>query len=380
MSDTIRWVKFLTAFVAVGLMLWIVRIVVVRLQPQPSADPARVHYFPADREADLFTISASESGATVASDSLTCHPLTDAKKTTFTVSSRETFRCGDALLQVHSGSRESTLVLTGFDEVVPPAVIGSGHRFDRADGIRRLVLPGPGVGVDHLRLLPATDCGSAAAGELVCAENGGASGSMLVFEGSTAPRALQHGERAALSAGAEVWLGFVPLRLSRTASGANRFEVELEGHAGEGWLRALGNRDWLGLELPAWTLAHEKSDRTKETLYTFRPEKTEFDAGRLSAARVEPEQEEQMQLLVDHELLCVDGVTRWTAQPTLALRDHGRTSSVGADVAAAKRIVAAVSAGEGGRTRYSVARGRTPMTVTGKFTARPLGVAAMLRR
>jgi len=341
MTDTIRRVKYVTAAVVVLLAVLVSLIVRVRLHPVRDAEPPQVHYFPADYrhgvlvsaltslgviepDDDLFTVVAGAHGGFVTSGKLPCGLLTGSKSRAFRIPSGQTFQCGDALLQIHSSSHESTLVLTGFDNVALPVTIGSGHRFHRDDGVPRLVFPGPGVGIDHLHLRPPADCAAAPRGTIACAENGGASGSMLLFQNADAPRVLQHGERAALSEGAELWLGFVPFRFTRSKSGVIKIEVALEGRSGEGWLRTLGNRDWMGVELPAWPMVHEAAAGSKAVVHRFRSENTEFAAGHLSPARVEPEQEEEMQLLVDHELLCVDGVTRLRAAPALSLRDVSR--------------------------------------------------------
>jgi cell division protein FtsI/penicillin-binding protein 2 len=336
-------VKWATMFMLAVLLVFVVRILWQRLSPRPLAKgtPETTHYMSLPGDGDLFSIATAANNAEIRSGSVDCsHEKVNGKR--FLVASGDAFRCGDALLKFYPDVQASSLVLTGFADVALPAIIGSGRRLERADDIPRYVFPGPSVGVDHLRLLRATECPAPVPSDAIaCVENGGATGGLLISPASGKIASLVHGERMPVRDAATIWIGFVPMSITREPTAGLRIEVT-NGSAKEGWRKISGNRLWMGLELPSWTLSQPKDPAAPRVVHTFRAQSEEFSVGNLSPARVEPEQEEEIQLLIDHEVLCLDGVTRVLANPMLVLRDP---SSPGcADVEGVRRHVPPLTA------------------------------------
>ena len=315
-------VKYLTAGFVAAIALLLIGVVVWNLtQRPPEGMPADLHYVPLEGGGDLFTVRVFAAEDEIESGDLTCRSATSTTKT-FRVKSREAFQCGDALFAIHHGSHSNALILTGFQKLKLPLVLGSGRDIE-GNSMRRLVFPGPGVAVDHLKLLPAKACGTVPAGAIACAENGGATGSLIVDAPLLLERALRHGERVAVPADTLFWVGFVPLVLKTDGDPKDqklRLDV-MTRDADESWLRARGDRSWMELELPGWKLDHAIEAVPEGRLHRIRPESEEFTRDDLSIARHEREQEEEIQRLVDHELLCVDGLTRVGGGPQLVLRD-----------------------------------------------------------
>ncbi|HEX6177220.1 MAG TPA: hypothetical protein VF057_02585 [Thermoanaerobaculia bacterium] len=317
--ERVKWTTIVFLTLLFAILVWILW---VRLAPRPVPPEtvATTHYFPLAGDGNLFTIATGATNAEIRSDGIDCERENDTSKQ-FVVGAGERFRCGMSLMKLYADVRSATLVLTGFDEITLPAIVGSGRRHKRPDGIPRYVFPGPGVGIDHLRMMRATECAAPVpADAIACIENGGATGSLLVFPNQEQPVSLGHGERMPVRTATTLFLGFVPMALTGTTSEPLRLEVT-NGTLSEGWRRIGGNRLWMGLELPAWTLAQPRDAAAPRVVHRFLPEAEEFGPGNLSAVRIEPEQEEEIQLLIDHEVLCVGGVTRLRSNPVLTMRD-----------------------------------------------------------
>jgi cell division protein FtsI/penicillin-binding protein 2 len=274
--------------------------------------PERTIYLSAgygdEAEEPLFSIVPERQGYRIVSRRFGCSPTgTTAKKPPrqFPIAAEAEFGCEEYLFALREKGETPVLIGTGFRDLKPPFVIGSGYPVGtRSDEVPRFVFRAPGVGVRHLIARPPAECPSAPTDSVLCAENGGASGSMLLFRAGTAPVRMMHGETQPLLDGDTLWLGYVPFRVHAVTNGKVTLRVVLREHD-RSWRTIGGERAWQGLELPSWPLG-QRDAVTGGAGDTFVSEGARFGHGHLTEERYEPEQEEQLQLLVDHELLCLD--------------------------------------------------------------------------
>lgn len=251
----------------------------------------------------------------------------------------DTGRAGRTRFRLDTSGSRHQLILDGFELEVPAdgegvlATVGLGRDAD-------VVLPVAGMGVEHLVLRAPSDCG----GSLLCVENGGLAGSLVldssarlrteeggtrVAAGATAPMLRQapgHGEALAIHDGDHIWAGQVPLLVERVRvdlDGATlvRFRVPDTERDDPSWLRLAGDRRWMALDLPSWPLAALKASDTplgwevdgKKRFVAFSREEL-FQSSpwpwmwrtHLADHRVEYELEESLQAFIDNELLCFD--------------------------------------------------------------------------
>lgn len=297
---------------AIGIaVLVIATVILVRLGQKP-ADGAR--YFTADYASGsrraLFTVTPAANGYRVASGRFDCRPTqTATKQEQFTIAAKTEFRCNDYLLELREKGDTPILASTGFIDLVPPFLVGSGYPVrPKREDVPRYVFRAPGVGVRHLLARPPAACGATPSADAVlCAENGGATGSMLLFPARGNARRLRHGEKQIVSSGDTLWLGYVPFRITSAPAGKVTMRVLLHEDRAS-WRTMRGERLWQGLELPSYNLTSRDPSLPPKT-DQFYSEATRFSKGHLTPERYEPEQEEQLQLLIDHELLCLEATT-----------------------------------------------------------------------
>ena len=294
-------------------VLIVTAILLARLRQTP---PLHTFYFAGGYNSSsgrpLFSIAALPVGYRVESKRFRCRPTSagaDQNAKQFTVGTDVEFRCDEHLLELRQRGDTPILTSVGFTDLAIPFIVGSGFPVgaERSEA-PRYVYRAPGVGVRHLIALPAGDCGGAAnANAAFCAQNGGASGSMLLFPMAGTPVSMKHGQSRVVSDGDTLWLGYVPFQVSRASDG----KVTLRAIVSDGdrsWRTMRGERLWQGLDLPSWSLTSRDPSAPPGAEF-FVSEAARFSKGFLSKERYEPEQEEQLQLLIDHELLCLESST-----------------------------------------------------------------------
>lgn len=297
--------------ITLALML-IATVILIRLGQKP---PDRAQYFAADYGAwwirPLFSITPMPKGYRVDSRRFDCRPTGAGAKTTrksFTTAAKTEFRCDQYLLELREKGDTPILTSTGFIDLPPLFIVGSGYPIQNKRGEPpRFVYRAPGVAVRHLIARPPADCGTTPpADAALCVENGGATGSMLWYPARGEATRMQHGERIVVANNDVLWLGYVPFRITSDNGKITLRVVITEGR--ESWRTMGGERQWQGLELPSWNLTTRDPGIPAGT-DLFYPEAARFSKGHLSAERYEPEQEEQLQQLVDHELLCLESAS-----------------------------------------------------------------------
>ncbi len=251
----------------------------------------------------------------------------------------ETGQRGRTRFRLDVDGNSHRLVLDGLEVDVPKggegvlATVGLGRDAD-------IVLPVAGMGVEHLLLRAPADCG----GGLLCVENGGLRGSLVidssarlrteeggtrVAAGESAPllrRAPGHGEAVPVHDGDHIWAGQVPMVVERVRvdlDGATQVRMRIPDTERDDptWRRLAGDRRWMSLELPSWPLAMLKAADTplgweadgqkrfvafsREELFSSSPWPWMWRT-HLADHRVEYELEERLQAFIDNELLCFD--------------------------------------------------------------------------
>ncbi|HEX6097784.1 MAG TPA: hypothetical protein VF432_15770 [Thermoanaerobaculia bacterium] len=258
-----------------------------------------------DRTATLFAITPGATGLSIDASAWKCSART--------VEDGTDFICDGRIFRYERTMVSHRIIAAGFE--VPKGstfTFGSGQDVD-------VQLRGPGVAAFHARL--RSPC--APKDNALCLENHGASGTLAVYSSTShTSRHPRRGEEARIAVGDEIWIGYVPLRLEETPK-TLVFRVLL-GKNGLEWVASHGDRKWQRLEMPAWSFRRTANERQ-----TFVPEAA-LDrlalagAGDLTATRVEIEQEEVIQKLIDHELLCLDRESTPGKLPRLRWRDPGR--------------------------------------------------------
>jgi cell division protein FtsI/penicillin-binding protein 2 len=308
-AERTKW-AWLSA-IAVAVLL-IATVILIRLGQQP---PAHALYFAANYDAwwirPLFSITPLPNGYRVESQQFDCRTTaadTKTKRQPFTTAVKAEFRCDEHLLELREKGDTPILTSTGFTDLTAPFVVGSGYPVSaQRDEAPRFVYRAPGVAARHLIAFPSAECGgSPAADAALCAENGGATGSMLLYPVNGDATRLQHGERITVANNDVLWLGYVPFRVT-SDDGKITLRVVLTEDR-KSWRTMGGERLWQGLELPSWNLT-ARDPAVPSGTNVFYPEAARFSKGHLTAERYEPEQEEQLQLLVDHELLCLESAS-----------------------------------------------------------------------
>lgn len=287
--------------------------------------PLSTIYFPAAYDGTagdepLFSVRQTASRYQIVSGELDCKPGTQGAGGTFAIAANDDFVCGQYVLQVRDRAKRPLVSILGLDNLSVPFTIGSGHPV-RERARNRFVYSAPGVGVRHLIASAPSDCaGAADPANVFCAENGGATGSLLVFPKSKGdPVALRRGQRAMVREGDTLWLGYVPMVVARDPVHKIHLRVVLEDQ-NHSWRQQRGDRSWQGLELPSFALTNAPGATDR-----FVSEAARFSPGNLVDVRYEPEQEEELQTLVDHELLCLDREkTTNGVRPRIAWRDISR--------------------------------------------------------
>ncbi|MGZ5440327.1 MAG: hypothetical protein ACXWLY_04050 [Thermoanaerobaculia bacterium] len=269
----------------------------------------------------LFVITATDAGFTVKSGRLPCAPSTGNATSPFPIADRAEFTCGSHLLQLRRDGTATTLVSVGLAGLTPPFVVGSGRPIVReAAGTPRFVYRGPAVAVRHLIANPPATCGGVTPPEAAfCAQNNGATGSMVVFSSDGTVARPRRGRQTIVRVGDVMWLGYVPFVVERNDA-AFTLRVMLEDNR-RSWRAQRGDRAWMGLELPSWPLGRHLGG-SKPTIHRVLSETALYSPGNLTEERSEPEQEEQLQLVIDEELLCLDFTPDATGlHPRLAWRN-----------------------------------------------------------
>ncbi|MCP4805896.1 MAG: hypothetical protein GY913_03645 [Proteobacteria bacterium] len=231
-------------------------------------------------------------------------------------------------LRVDSAGPQHRLVLDGLlvavpEDDAPIASMGLARSVD-------VVFPVPGMGARHLVLSGPKACGDDDTIR-ACVENGGLRGSLIVDRslrdlGEGAPlvrEAPSRGVAVPIADGDRVWAGHVPFlvqQLRRDELGMSWVELRVPraGVDSQDWQRAAGDRRWMSLELPSWPLARlaetdEGWERDGEASFSFHSREQQFSTSPLPWAwdmhltdqRIEWQEEEQLQSLIDHELLCM---------------------------------------------------------------------------
>jgi cell division protein FtsI/penicillin-binding protein 2 len=308
-SERTKWI----ALACIGGSIFILAsIILIRLGETP---PQHTLYFSAGYETGsskpLFSIETRPAGYRVNSIRFDCHPTSagsDQKASQFAVQPKDEFRCDQYLLELRERGDTPILTNKGFFGLSQPFVIGSGYPVgSQAGAVSRYVYRAPGVAVRHLITHPAADCNAAVSAGELCAENGGATGSMLLFPSGGGSVRMKHGETRLVSAGDTLWLGYIPFRLSFEKDGKATLRVVLN-EGDQSWRTMRGERMWQGLDLPSWSLT-AREPNVSSAVDNFVSEAARFGKGNLTEDRYEPEQEEQLQLLVDNELLCLESPT-----------------------------------------------------------------------
>jgi cell division protein FtsI/penicillin-binding protein 2 len=327
LSSVGRIVLLVTLLVAL-LVLGTALVTAFRQEPPP----AERHYLGLSwtelkrdgRKALLFSVTPTATGLSVASGAWRC--------TKNAVSDGDDLTCADRLFRYERSSTSDRLILEGF-RVRKGGVlsIGSGQEAD-------VVVRGPGVGARHATVwtLPsaAAPCDPKEKGSL-CLENGGASGTVAVYtEAGRRSSQPSHGAGVTVSAGDEVWLGYVPFTISSDKDGLV-FTVPLGANARD-WTELRGDRDWQRLEMASWSFRRNPAAAQQHDFY---PEaaldhmKRLGGKGDLAASRVEVQQEETVQKLIDHELLCLDrDAAAGGTVPRLRWRDPSNPGCNGRDL------------------------------------------------
>jgi hypothetical protein len=296
-----RWPYLLLCGLAlwVLLVLWTLRAAAPERGAGPGPDD---HYLPLPG-AELFALTGGPDGRyTVKEAGAACE--------SDTVVVDGELSCGGYRFAVRDDGRGHRLVLEGV-AVAIPATVGSGRDADR-------VLSVPGMGAEHVELLPIDACAPDPTVErpAVCVRNGGAGGTLVVDrsarQSQTKPlprtrEAPDHGATALVDEKDLVWAGPVPFRV-RAQDGEVLLTVPIED-----WTTIAGDRRWMSLELPSWALSD--GEATKAETHVFWSREALFSSSvapwswetHLAERRVEWEQEELLQKFVDHELLCLAG-------------------------------------------------------------------------
>jgi cell division protein FtsI/penicillin-binding protein 2 len=291
MSKRVWLAVALVAIIFLGFTVW------HRTRERP---PESTVYFPAaydEKGQMLFTVKEAANGFKVRSGMLRCRRPGTTAENEVSVAAEDPVICGHNVLELRAGDDELQLVATGLSDLEVPFTVGSGRPIDSdAFSSSHFVFPGPGVAVRHMIALPASACGGSTRTDELCIENGGATGSMLLFTPAATFRPAG-GERRLVPGGTEVWLSYVPFLLEQNGA---LWNLNLLGD-GSRWRRERGDREWQRLTLPTWTFA-----RVDSGAYRVVSESTHYAPGHLTNDRFEPEQEQELQSLVDAELLCLD--------------------------------------------------------------------------
>ena len=317
-------------------------------EPPGPDEQADRHYLPIPGE-ELFVLRQSEADfdAYVVEAAIDCVDDAGAPATSLAHGEPLFCRSGESVartrLRLEADGPRHLLLLDGFrleissqaaDETL--ATVGLGRSND-------VVLPLAGVGAEHIRFAGPGACDPGADDEpvLACVWNAGLRGSLIVDStaritgeertpvGGTTPilrRAPGRDEAVPVRDEDRIWVGQVPLAVKRRSVSGGVTVVDIRvplagDESVEGWRDLAGDRSWMGLELPSWPLARiVESDTGRKadglTAFTFHSREELFQTWGVSPMpwswdthlenkRVEWQQEEQLQRLIDHELLCL---------------------------------------------------------------------------
>ena len=338
----------LLMFITLVLALWTLR----ASAPAPRLPDEQIttHYLPLSGE-ELFELELAEAQTDTYTVTSTLDCVDKDGRSITLLGHDEAMYCASGSngarlrLRLDSASPQHHLIMDGFaievrDSVAdahddtPIATVGLARHAD-------VVFPVPGMGAHHIVLHDPDTCTdpdevSSDRSIRACVENGGLRDSLIVDSserveprgpvGAAAPLVRvtpNHGELEPLRDDDRLWAGQVPFvvlqrRVERGVAFVE-FRVPRAGVDTKDWLLTAGDRRWMSLELPRWPLAQLTESNVAWEVdgaeaFTFLSRELQFSTStnplkwniHLSDQRIEWEQEEQLQGLIDHELLCLD--------------------------------------------------------------------------
>lgn len=162
----------------------------------------------------------------------------------------------------------------------------------------------PGVGAEHIEVLPAAECPD----DRPCVRSLVAGDRTLLESAEGDMRRLPPGLLHPVSEGDVFWLGLSPL-VASTAAGGISFTLPLD------YEDYRGDRGWIFDPAPRWNLVGPGP-------WELRSERDLFTHGHLETRRIDRQLEEEIQRLVDQEVLClVRGVPRTDRPPHVVWSD-----------------------------------------------------------